>query len=171
MRKSNSAQSMKSMELVFSMLLFLVFVLSAVFTILIGSRVYENIRARNDASFYSDTALGYITNKVRQTDSAGSVTVQEVDGVSVLLLYSGTEETPCETWIYTANGQLQELFTLTGSGLGVGDGLSIMECQDVSFSLEETDNGALLNINLSTDSGIKTARLSLRSRQEGGARP
>ena len=37
-------------SVLFTMLLFLVFVLSALFTVLIGSRVYENITVRSDAS-------------------------------------------------------------------------------------------------------------------------
>lgn len=38
-------------SVLFTMLLFLVFVLSALFTVLIGSRVYENITVRSDASY------------------------------------------------------------------------------------------------------------------------
>ena len=56
MKKTVSRPS-EGMDFIFSMLLFLVFILCSVFTILIGSRVYGNIRARNDAAFYSDTAL------------------------------------------------------------------------------------------------------------------
>ena len=171
LRKTNSAGSLKGMDLLFSMLLFLVFVLSAVFTILVGSRVYENIRARNDVAFYSDTALGYITNKVRQSDSTGAVSVQDVDGTNVLLLTSRAGDLTCETWIYTVNGQLMELFTIKGSGLSVEDGLPIMECQSVSFSLDDNLNGLLLSINLESDSGLHTARLSLRSTDKGGETP
>lgn len=40
----------------FSMLLFFVFLFCSVFTVLIGSRVYENIRERDNDSFYRDTA-------------------------------------------------------------------------------------------------------------------
>ena len=36
-------------SVLFTMLLFLVFVLSALFTVLIGSRVYENITVRSEA--------------------------------------------------------------------------------------------------------------------------
>lgn len=171
MKRSTSTQSLKGMELLFSMLLFLVFILCAVFTILIGSRVYENIRGRNDAAFYSDTALGYITNKVRQNDSASSVSVQEIEGNSVLILTSGTGETVCETWIYTGDGMLKELFTIRGTGLGIRDGLDIMECLGCSFSLEETAGGTLLHISLETDDGVKTAKLALRSSRKGGAQP
>lgn len=168
MKNTNPAGALKGMDLLFSMLLFLVFVLSAVFTILVGSRVYENIRARNDVSFYSDTALGYITNKVRQADSSGAVSVQEVEGTNVLLLTTQAGDLTCETWIYTVDGQLMELFTIKDSGLSIKDGLPIMECQAVAFSLEEAANGSLLCINLESGSGLHSARLSLRSSDKGG---
>ena len=80
------------MSVLFTMLLFLVFVLSALFTVLIGSRVYENITVRSDASYTGNTALSYIANKVRQGDRAGLVDVVSVDGMrrtDVLVLRYG----------------------------------------------------------------------------------
>ena len=50
----------------FTMLLFLVFVLCALFSVLMGSRVYENIIKRSDANFSGTTAISYIANKIRQ---------------------------------------------------------------------------------------------------------
>ena len=73
----------------FSMLLFFVFLFCSVFTVLIGSRVYENIRERDNDSFYRDTAVSYVVNKIRQADQSGGVTVGETDdGTSFLLLTS-----------------------------------------------------------------------------------
>ena len=66
----------------FTMLLFLVFILSALFTVLTGSRVYENITARSDKNFSSSTALSYIANKVRQGDRAGMTDIKEIEGLS-----------------------------------------------------------------------------------------
>ena len=40
-----------AVSVLFTMLLFLVFVLCALFTVLIGSRVYENINVRSDANY------------------------------------------------------------------------------------------------------------------------
>lgn len=168
MKNSNSTQTLKGMDLLFSMLLFLVFILCAVFTILIGSRVYENIRARNDQAFYSDTAMGYITNKVRQCDSADSVAVREIDGCDVLILSTYTEWAVYETWIYTMDGSLKELFSEKDSGLSLEDGLDIMECSTAGFSLGKSKNGLFLTISLYGESGTKEARLALRSASKGG---
>lgn len=160
MKKSNFYDTL------FSLLLLLVFLLCSIFTILIGSRVYENIRANNNASFYSDTAVSYVTNKVRQADRAGSVEVREIDGCSVLVLSSSSNGILCETWIYTLDGVLKELYTEKDSGLTVNDGLDIMDCTSLSFDFHE--NTSQLTIHLEADSSDITARLLLRSDQKGG---
>lgn len=155
-------------EFIFSVLLFLVFLLCSVFTILIGSRVYENIRARDDQTFYSDTVLAYVTNKVRQSDLADSVTIRQEDGRQILVLTTEEMGSSYETWIYTFDGKLKELFSEKGSGLTTSDGLDIMECPSLSFSLSETVSGRqLLSVTLG---GSRTASLLLRSsRREGAA--
>ena len=138
----------------FSMLLFFVFLFCSVFTVLIGSRVYENIRARDNDSFYRDTAVSYVINKIRQADQSGGVTVGETDdGTSFLLLTSQAEGTVYETWIYTTDGCLRELFTPRGSGLSIEDGLEICACPDLSFSLDEPDGKRLLTISQAASDG------------------
>lgn len=150
-----TGQNGQTMGFLFTMLLFLVFVLSALFTVLTGSRVYENIVARSDASYETNTALSYIANKVRQGDRAGSVNVTEVEGTPVLELKQEIGDAQYVTWIYWQEGKLRELFTDTGSGLGLADGLEILECEKLEFSEEngllhmETQGGGGAELNLS----------------------
>lgn len=171
MRKPNAfRRNGGSMDFLFSMVLFLVFTLCSVFTILIGSQVYSNIRARNDAAFSSDTALSYISNKVRQSDKAGCITVEEREGQNVLVLASGAEEPVYETLIYTRNGSLLELFAEQSSGLSLDAGTPVMECAGVSFYLSESTDAPLLTVTLTEADGTeRDALLSLRS-VKGGAK-
>lgn len=164
MKNHSSAGRSGGMAFLFSMLLFLVFILCSVFTILIGSRVYTNIRARNDAAFYSDTALSYISNKVRQADCSGFVTVEDMDGLSVLVLTSEYDGILYDTWIYTKDGSLLELFSEKGSGLTTDDGLPIMDCGGVLFSLDEGGSRPRLTVTLDEQQSV----LSLRSSRKGG---
>lgn len=166
--RTKSLKQTGGTDLLFSMILLLVFILCSVFTILIGSRVYENIRARNDASFYSDTGLGYITNKIRQADRSDSVSVRTLDGCEVLVLSSVVNETVYETWIYTKDGVLKELFSEKDSGLTVDDGLDIMESAPVTFSEESTPGGTLLTVTLQSEPAVRTVNLLLRSSKGGG---
>lgn len=182
MKNSSAPGRSGGMAFLFSMLLFLVFILCSVFTILIGSRVYTNIRARNDAAFYSDTALSYISNKVRQADRSGFVTVEDMDGLSVLVLTSEYDGILYDTWIYTKDGSLLELFSEKGSGLTTDDGLPIMDCGAVSFSIDGKGSRPRLTVTLeeydgdaavsnSSDTGSRASQqavLSLRSSRKGG---
>lgn len=130
------------MSMLFTMLLFLVFVLGALFTVLIGSRVYENITVRSDRNYTGNTALSYIANKVRQGDRAGLVDVVQVEGVPVLEMKQEISGSEYMTWIYWKEGSIRELFTDTQSGLGLDDGLAILECGGLDLS----KSGQLLHI-------------------------
>ena len=153
-------------EQLFPALLFFVFLLCTIFTILIGSRVYENIRERDNASFHTDTALAYMTNKVRQGDMADAVSIRENNGCQVLVLSSDYEGIVFETWIYQMDGALWELFTQEDSGVDVFSGQMIMDCEPLSFKLETNEKGnSLLTISLKSG---REAKVSLRSTQKGG---
>ncbi|MEY8356328.1 DUF4860 domain-containing protein [Lachnospiraceae bacterium 54-53] len=133
----------------FTTFLFLVFVLCALFTVLIGGRVYENINARTENTYRKDVALSYIANKVRQGDETGSVSLTEVDGITVLKLEQKIQDSVYVTEIYYRDGRLWELFTDAGSGLGVGDGNEILECSPVSMEM----SGRLLYIKTEGEGG------------------
>ena len=70
--KQQRHQNGQTMNLLFTMLLFLVFVLCALFTVLIGGKVYENINSRIEENYSGQVVLNYVANKVRQSDRAGS---------------------------------------------------------------------------------------------------
>ena len=89
-----------SVNLLFTMLLFLVFLLCALFTVLFGSRVYENISSRSENKDTGSVALHYIANKVRQGDREGAVDVIDVDGTPVLELIQSAGQVDYYTWIY-----------------------------------------------------------------------
>ena len=121
----------------FTLLLFLVFVLCALFTVMTGSRVYENIQTGSDQIFYGDTSISYIEN---QADRAGQISVREIEGRSVLCLrddsLSQDPDVSYETCIYSDGGWLKELFTSTDSGLTLADGIDIMECGEADFKIQ-----------------------------------
>ncbi len=142
----------------FTMLLFLVFVLCALFSVLMGSQVYENITKRSDENFAGTTALSYVANKIRQGDREDCVDIIEVDGISVLQLKLQVGEEMYHTWIYWKDGSIRELFTDENSGLGLDDGLEILEC--AGLSMEKDGNRITLQ---TLGEGAADLRLSLRS--------
>ena len=142
----------------FTMLLFLVFVLCALFSVLMGSQVYENITKRSDENFSGTTALSYIANKIRQGDRQDGVDIIEVDDTSVLQLKQKIGEETYHTWIYWKDGSIRELFTDENSGLGLEDGLEILECS--GLSMEKKGSSIILQ---TQGEGAASLKLSLRS--------
>ncbi len=154
-RERNDGQTL---SVLFTMLLFLVFIMCALFTVLAGSKVYENISRRMDQTYTGSVALQYVANKVRQGDQDGAVRVKEVDGQPVLELKQSIEDADYITWIYYCDGYIRELFTYEDSGLGLSDGLEILECDGLKL---EQDGRLLRATTLGTGGGSLT--LSLRS--------
>lgn len=136
--KKQVQQKGRTVTLLFTMLLFLVFVLSALFTVLIGGKVYENINQRIQENYSGQVVLNYVANKVRQGDRAGCVTVKSIEDTQVLELAQEINGRKYVTWIYYRDGAVRELFTNEGSGLGLKDGLEIMECQGLTFTQEDS---------------------------------
>lgn len=155
---NKSIQKGQTMNTLFTMLLFLVFVLCALFTVLIGGKVYENITARMEENYTGSTALNYIANKVRQGDTYGGVQVKEVEGTPVLELSQEINGETYVTMIYYKDGSIRELFTDTQSGLGLSDGLEIIGCDGLKVKQE----GRLIMVE-TTGEGGSSLTLSLRS--------
>lgn len=155
---SHNSEKGQAVNILFTMLLFLVFVLSALFTVLIGGKVYENINTRMNENFTGSTAISYIANKVRQGDSAGMVTVETIEGHEVLQLAQQINGEQYMTWIYFDQGEIKELFTDVNSGLTLQDGMPILECEGLLLS----QTGRLLNVE-TTGKGGGSIVLSLRS--------
>ena len=154
--KKQTQHNRQTMNLLFTMLLFLVFVLSALFTVLIGGKVYENINSRVEENYSGQVVLNYVANKVRQNDKADSIAVRDIEGTAVLELAQEINGISYVTWIYYMDGSVRELFTNAGSGLGLADGLEIIDSQGLTFRREgdilevqvadQTDTRLLLNI-------------------------
>lgn len=163
--KRNTGNHGQAFNVLFTMLLFLVFVLCALFTVLIGGRVYENINVRSQDNFTGSVALQYVANKVRQGDMEGAVRVRTVEDIPVLELESRLEGGNYVTWIYYYDGNLCELFTDPSYGLGLADGLKILECE--GFSASQSEDGKLIYMETRGAGGGRLT-LSLRSREQTG---
>ena len=159
--KQQRQQKGQTMNLLFTMLLFFVCVLCALFTVLIGGKVYENINRRIEENYSGQVVLNYVANKVRQGDEAGSVAVRTIEDTPVLELSKEINGSRYVTWIYYREGAVRELFTNEGSGLGLKDGLEIMMCGGLTFRQE----GDILEV---TVTGVEESGLFLNIRSGGG---
>ncbi len=151
-------------SLLFMILLFFALGISSLFVVLTGAHVYENINQRMEENFGGQTALSYISNKVRQSDEKGRVSVEVIAGTDVLVLTEEIDDVVYQTMIYCQDGHIKELFSEEGSGLGLTDGIEIMDCDKLHFT-RVSDN--LLKIELESEAA-DLMYIALRS-ESGGA--
>lgn len=154
----NTGNHGQMLNVLFTMLLFLVFVLCALFTVLIGGQVYENINVRSQDNFTGSVALQYVANKVRQGDQEGAVRVITVEETPVLEIASGLGD--YVSWIYYRDGSIRELFFDPADGLGLTDGLEILACG--GFTAVQSEDGKVIHIQTEGEGGGSLS-LSLRS--------
>ncbi|QIB68501.1 DUF4860 domain-containing protein [Aminipila butyrica] len=162
MKSRGFYNSGQSIQFLFTMVLLFSLVISAVFTILFGAQVYQNIQDRMDENFGGTTALSYISNKVKQSDKAGMISVENIEGTPVLKLVEQYDSGDYSTLIYCQDGQLKELFSSEDSGLSLADGMDIMKLKDLNL---EMVGEQLLRIE-TQEVGGEYLLLSLRSQEE-----
>ncbi len=105
----------------------LLFTFCALFVVLIGEQVYENIIARNEENYAGATALAYVTNKIRQNDIAGGVELRPFGDREALILRETVGDRVYETYIYSLDGHICELYCESGSGLTPEDGERVLK--------------------------------------------
>lgn len=103
-----------SIDFLFIITLFCVFLLCGIFVILFGVRTYQHIVSGSSHNYYDRTAIAYITNKIHQHDTKGHVSIVFGDNnETCLCLTSSYKEATYNTYLYTCDGFLCEI-TLPG---------------------------------------------------------
>jgi len=144
----NKKQSQHMVDALFVLILFCFFAVCALMLITLGSNIYQNTVNHMNSNYLSRTSFAYVSEKIRQKDTQGSVSIQEFGDGPALVLAESIEDTTYETWIYTEQGYLKELFCKQGTSLEPSAGQNIMSC--TAFSIEES-SPQLYRICISTD--------------------
>lgn len=117
---------------VFVFLLLGVFAVFGTVLVLLGAQAYRGIMERTAVHNESRIMEAYVRHVVRGASSDRLITVQELDGVPMLLIPdTGEKEEAYCMWIYAYDGVLYELYTDADSEFTLGSGNEI--CQAVSF--------------------------------------
>lgn len=133
-------------DILFVLALFGVFTVSALILVTIGAKVYQRTVNDMSSNYETRTSVAYISEKLRQHDSAltseagleNSVCLSDLAGCPSLLLKQQTAGRTYFTYLYFYEGHLKEL--LIDSNTQLGDsapaaGQNIMELSD--FSIEQ----------------------------------
>lgn len=94
---------------VFIIALFTMFAVTAFLLILIGAKQYQNTADTMDANYETRTISSYLTEKLRQNDTGGSITVTELEGTPALSLKSVENDISYVTYIYYYENALREM--------------------------------------------------------------
>lgn len=147
-------------DVLFVIGLFSIFALSAVFLITIGADIYRKTVTHMDENFNTRTSLAYLTEKIRQADHENRISLGSLEGHPSLILRSESGGTAYRTYIYEADGNLQELMMREDLTLSASAGQSILEVEDFSITLI---NSHLLKCSIRTDEESYTFYLSVHS--------
>lgn len=155
----NFAKRDKSIvDFVFILALFAAFIITALFVVLFGSKVYSRIVGDMDRNFASRTALSYVTEKVRSHDYNGGAEIMDIDeasvnGNSVLALYTRTEDKEYATYLFVKDGYLKEYTAPAESDFNYNQGTDILELDE--FYVNKI-NDALYSFHILDGGGIET---------------
>ena len=75
----------------------------------VGASVYKNIAERNLDSFELRTSLSYVKTKINQFDEKGKISIEERDGLKMLILSEEVDGEIFDTVVYFNKGKLYEI--------------------------------------------------------------
>ncbi len=132
---------------VFVIALFTMFAVTAFLLILIGAKQYQHTADTMDANYESRTISSYLTEKIRQNDSQGMISVTELEGTPALTLYTTENDVNYITYIYYYDSALREIVVNESSVFSLSSGQEIIKTGN--FEAELVQNN-LLKITITT---------------------
>lgn len=128
-------------DILFVIALFCAFVVSAVFLITIGAKVYSSTIDHMNQNFDSRTAVAYIIEKIHHSDAEGNISVGKFEENDAIIISSQINDTEYLTYIYEFEGELKELLIRKDLVLSPHAGQSILPID--SFSVSEESSGLI----------------------------
>ena len=150
-------------DTLFVTFLFFVFLLCALTVVAIGSSVYRASTTQMNELFYNKTATAYLSQKIRQNDVGGNITLVTFQNQEALQIRQVYNDNPYLTLIYVYQGQLMELFIREGVEASPEAGKAIMELQSLIMEQEEQN---LLRFTITNERGNSDTFL-VAKRSEG----
>lgn len=123
-------------DLIFPIALFFVFAASSLVVLILAANIYNSTTNQIQVNDQNRTSLSYITQKIRQNDVNGNLSISEVDGVDCLLLTSTFNDSDYTTYIYEYEGMVKEIFIKDGLTFSLKDGKDILQIS--TLTMEET---------------------------------
>ena len=155
-------------DFLFALALFCVFAATALLVVLIGARVYKTTVDNMNINFERRTSLSYVSTKIRQFDSYGAVSIDDLDGIPVLAMRQSIDDSKYLTMVYYYEGALRErsvneLLISEGGKISANDGTIIMYLQD--FRMYEVEPGVFNFTSVDKNGALSELIVCLQSKQ------
>ncbi|MDR2714122.1 MAG: DUF4860 domain-containing protein [Coriobacteriales bacterium] len=155
-------QKRHSFDLLLVLIIFCVYAAGALFLCVVGANTYKDISAVMQSNYDLRTGVLYLTEKTRQNDVAGAISVQKVGDVDALVLVEQETGLGYETWIFVHEGMLCEELIFSGSKVDLNMLQAIMPMQSMKLTLDENN---ILSIKLVGADGIENSRMLMLKAQ------
>ena len=142
----------KKIDMVFVLALITLFAATSLALVLIGAKQYRHVTNVRTANHEDRTTSSYLAEKIRQNDTAGAITVCDLQGVPALSIASTEEDVTYITYIYYHEDALRELVVTEYSMFSLSSGQAIIEMQGFDIPLI---NDSLLRAEVTDRNGIR----------------
>lgn len=126
-----------SIEFVFVLILFSLFIVMCVILINFGSSVYKNISDSQELNNEKRTTLSYVVNKIRSS-SLEMVSIDEKNGTKVLVIDNEGTSSEYQTIIFCNDGYLKEATIMKGDEYTLDFGSNLLKID--GFDIEIAGN-------------------------------
>lgn len=140
-KKKTFPEQTHAADLLFSLGLLCLFTISALTVLLIGAHVYKQTALDMKTNYTTRTALTYVAEKIRQHDSADSISLGTIEDVPALELAESVDGISYITYIYEDENALKELFVQESQQVTKSQGETILAIQN--FSIEQAGKNLL----------------------------
>ncbi len=141
-------------DFIFPLAVLFVFAASSFAVLVLSAHIYSSQTETADKNYASLTPLAYVSEKVRQNDAEGGITVQTYNNQDCLALKGTFGDSGYTTYIYEYDGMLKELLIRDGVSATLADGKNIMETN--RFKIKEIETG-LYRFSCIDEDGKETA--------------
>lgn len=156
-----SRKNANSIEVMFPIILLVVFVVSAISVVLLAAETYRHIVRSAQENYDTRTAIEYVTEKVRQADASNAVSVGTFDSRNALILEQNLDGSTYRTYLYENNGQLCELYLKDGTAATAASGTAILSLS--AFQAQQVSDHLLAITCTDSDGVTASTYIALRS--------
>lgn len=154
---SGRTEEQHTIDFIFVLLLFCVFAMSTLSVVYIGSHIYTKTTDTMEMNYNNNTVMEYIIEKVRQGQTYQQIEVKQIDDMNVLCIHNQINDKIYTTYIYNDDHELKELYIEDSVVFSKQRGTSLMNVDDVSFTIEKS----LLKIEVTIHNQSQTSYVSI----------